>query len=108
MFNVDGFKNETNKDITERILVKDLHSNKTKAWKGFRLWITFWPLPPSIQDRVKCGSSLALGKCIKSYPPTMPRYVLRVCGGWVVGGWLRPIFLFSLSKDEAEQLKLVQ
>ena len=46
MFNVDGFKNETNKDITERILVKGLHSNKTKVWKGFRLWITFWPLPP--------------------------------------------------------------
>ena len=49
MFNVDGFKNETNKDITERILVKDLHSNKTKVWKGFRLWITFWPLPPLVR-----------------------------------------------------------
>ena len=42
----------------------------------------------------------------------MPRTVLKVCGGgwWVVGGgggwwwWLRPILVFSLSLDQAEQL----
>ena len=41
---------------------------------------------------------------IKSYPSTMPRTVLNVCGGWwVVGGWLRPILVFSLSLDQAEE-----
>ena len=33
----------------------------------------------------------------------MPGTVLKVCGGWVVGGWLRPILVFSLSLDQAEQ-----
>ena len=37
----------------------------------------------------------------------MPGTVLKVCGGWVVVGggwwWLRPILVFSLSLDQAEQ-----
>ena len=47
---------------------------------------------------------------IKSQPPAMPRTVLKVCGRWwggEVGGgrwwWLRPILVFSLSVDQAEQ-----
>ena len=64
----------------------------------------------SSQDRVKCDSLGGEGSpqsqrslYIKAYPPTMPRTVLKVCGGWVVGGWLRPILVFSLSLDQAEQ-----
>ena len=44
----------------------------------------------------------------------MPRTVLKVCGGgWVVGGgwwwwwWLRPILVFSLSLDQAEQYRQI-
>ena len=37
----------------------------------------------------------------------MPESVLKVCGGWVGGDgggwWLRPILVFSLSLDQAEQ-----
>ena len=43
---------------------------------------------------------------------SMPRTVLKVCGGgwWVVGAWwwLRPILVFSLSLDQAEQLAQLQ
>ena len=41
---------------------------------------------------------------IKSYPPTLPRTVLKVCGGGGGGWWwwLRPILVFSLSLDQAE------
>ena len=35
----------------------------------------------------------------------MPRTVLKVCGGG--GWWLRPILVFSLSLDQAEQLPLM-
>ena len=65
--------------------------------------------PPPTWERVKCGSYWGGGGIlepkgslnIKSYPPTMPRTVLKVCGGgwW----WLRPILVFSLSLDQAEQ-----
>ena len=33
----------------------------------------------------------------------MPGTVLKVCGGWVVVGWLKPILVVSLSLDQAEQ-----
>ena len=34
----------------------------------------------------------------------MSRTVIKVCGGWVGGGWwLRPILVFSLRLDQAEQ-----
>ena len=39
----------------------------------------------------------------------MPRNVLKVCGGWVVGcgsewwWWLRPISVFTLSLEQSEE-----
>ena len=44
--------------------------------------------------------------CTEFQFPTMPATGQKVCGGGVVGGWLKPILVFSLA--QAEQHKFTK
>ena len=54
-----------------------------------------------------------MGECVvlclrEAYAYLILLLCLELFQKFVVGGWLRPILVFSLSLDQAEQLKLVK